>query len=118
MNETSYLEIIATFIVIYAAFVFALFLALLIKAKMRKKEPPEMMTHNLRDGSVIPTKETDAGKLWATIASNRCPDCGDGGGGVFWEGPSGGMSTNIECINPNCKARFNVTPLIGTAERI
>lgn len=57
---------------------------------------------------------TPKGKLWATIASGKCPDC-DGIEG-FYEGPSGGMSTNIQCIA--CKAWFNVTPLIGIAERI
>jgi DNA-directed RNA polymerase subunit RPC12/RpoP len=33
----------------------------------------------------------------------RCPDCGSK---EFYEGPSGGMSTNIRC--GGCKHRFNM----------
>lgn len=28
----------------------------------------------------------------------------------FYEGPSGGLSTNILCANKNCRHWFNVTP--------
>lgn len=54
------------------------------------------------------------GMLWATIATNTCPDCGSKKG--FYEGPSGGLSTNIQCIE--CGQAYNVTPMIGIAERI
>lgn len=60
-------------------------------------------------------KDTPESKLWAQIATNRCPDCDHEG---FLEGPSGGISTNIKCANAECGARFNITPLIGIAERI
>lgn len=38
---------------------------------------------------------------------NTCPDCGSKG---FYEGPSGGMSTNIFCRNRDCRSGFNLTP--------
>lgn len=59
-------------------------------------------------------KDTDEGKLFATIAGSRCPDCGKKTD--FYEGPSGGMSTNIFCAQ--CGHGFNITPVIGIAERI
>jgi hypothetical protein len=34
----------------------------------------------------------------------RCPYCG---GNEWYEGPSGGMSTNIMCANPDCEHWFN-----------
>lgn len=59
--------------------------------------------------------ETDEGKLYAELAADMCPDCGHRG---FYEGPSGGMSTNIFCMNPKCRSGFNVTPVVEIAERI
>jgi len=41
----------------------------------------------------------------------RCPDCGHD---YYYEGPSGGLSTNIKCCR--CGHRFNTTPF--GAERI
>src|SRR5262245_28549474 len=66
---------------------------------------------NDRDGTLV--SETPAGRLWAIIARNECPDCGKSG---FYEGPQGGLSINIECAH--CGHWFNVTPVIGIAERI
>lgn len=63
-----------------------------------------------------PVTETDEGKLYAIIAGGKCPDCGSTKG--FYEGPSGGISTNIFCANDACGAGFNVTPMIGIADRI
>lgn len=35
-----------------------------------------------------------------------CPDCK----GTIWRlGPRGGIAQNIECANPQCRARFNIT---------
>lgn len=59
-------------------------------------------------------KDTPEGKLWEVIAQDICPLCGSHRG--FYEGPSGGMSTNIECIS--CGKKFNVTPMLGIAEEI
>ena len=70
---------------------------------------------DMATGWYTPVSETDGGKLWATIATNHCPDCNRIG---FFEGPHGGLSVNIRCANPACGARFNITPTIGTAERI
>lgn len=64
-------------------------------------------------GIEVPKVDKNPDELWATIATNHCPDCGGEG---FLEGPSGGMSTNISCAT--CGHRFNVTPIIGRAERI
>jgi hypothetical protein len=39
----------------------------------------------------------------------RCTYCG---GVDFYEGPSGGMSTNILCANDQCRHKFNCTPML------
>jgi hypothetical protein len=62
----------------------------------------------------VKVPDTPEGKLWQMIELGECPDCHHFDG--FLEGPSGGLSTNIICIN--CRHRFNVTPMIGIAERI
>lgn len=41
---------------------------------------------------------------------DECPDCGEGN---FLYGPSGGVSQNVECANPNCGSRFNLAMLPG-----
>lgn len=64
-------------------------------------------------------KDTDEGKLFTIIAGGKCPDCFSEIG--FYEGPSGGMSTNYFCANRACRSGFNVTPFgdgQGIAERI
>lgn len=76
---------------------------------------PELLEVDMRTGKETPVSETDKGKLWLIIATNKCPDCHHEG---FYDGPSGGLSTNITCANDDCKQRFNVTPMIGIAERI
>jgi hypothetical protein len=40
------------------------------------------------------------------LNTGHCPDCNYHG---FVVGPRGGASMNIECGNPECRARFNVT---------
>lgn len=40
------------------------------------------------------------------------PKCTYCGGTQFFEGPSGGMSTNILCMNDACRHWFNWTPAI------
>jgi len=62
-----------------------------------------------------PLAESDAGKLGAMIMKRRCPDCG---GRKFYEGPSGGMSTNVFC--GTCGQGYNFTNIFGEghAERI
>jgi hypothetical protein len=44
---------------------------------------------------------------------NEMPKCIYCGGREFFEGPSGGMSTNILCANDACRHWFNWTPAIG-----
>lgn len=46
---------------------------------------------------------------------DRCPDCRANPLRLL-EGPSGGVSTNVMCAV--CKAKFNICPPIGFAERI
>lgn len=53
--------------------------------------------------------------LWAHMVKKGCPDCKTHPM-AYLEGPSGGMSTNIECSE--CGSKFNITPAIGLAERI
>jgi len=38
----------------------------------------------------------------------KCTYCG---GEDFYEGPSGGLSTNVLCANPECRHWFNDTPM-------
>src|SRR5690349_13378294 len=40
------------------------------------------------------------------------PKCTYCGGTEFYEGPSGGMSTNVLCANSNCRHWFNWTPVL------
>lgn len=65
-----------------------------------------------------PLNETPAGKLGIVLSKGICPDCGSKNG--FYEGPSGGMSTNIFCANSECRSGFNYTSIFGEshAERI
>jgi len=42
----------------------------------------------------------------AMLNQGRCPDCTEKG---FRLGPRGGAAQNIECANPKCRARFNVS---------
>jgi hypothetical protein len=43
----------------------------------------------------------------------KCTYCG---GTEFYEGPSGGMSTNVLCANPKCRHWFNATPALDLLE--
>ena len=43
----------------------------------------------------------------------QCPYCH---GTQFYEGPSGGLSTNIMCANLSCRHWFNYTPMTGTMD--
>jgi hypothetical protein len=43
----------------------------------------------------------------------KCTYCG---GTKFFEGPSGGMSTNILCANDKCRHWFNWTPFINVLD--
>lgn len=67
-----------------------------------KPEGGRWMKHDLRTGKVEEVKFSD-----------RCWDCGCT---QFYEGPSGGMSTNIQCAK--CGSEFNSDPIQGISERI
>jgi ribosomal protein S27E len=67
----------------------------------------------LRQKSTLVTK-TPEGKMWNQINNGTCPNCKKKT--EFYEGPHGGISINIKCAS--CGAKFNVTPMIGIAERI
>ena len=47
------------------------------------------------------------------LAAGYCPDCESG---IMYQGPSGGMSTNVAC--ETCGSEFNLTMLPGMTERI
>lgn len=58
-----------------------------------------VMQRSYRDGEDLTQDEL------AYIAKNlSCPDCHFGG---LTEGPSGGLSVNRYCVNPECGSRFN-----------
>jgi transcription elongation factor Elf1 len=73
-----------------------------IKLKVSKKQLSE-------DGQ----KVTDWEKNYLYSTNFKCPNCE---GGQLYEGPSGGMSTNIRCRV--CGQGYNVTPMIGLIENI
>jgi hypothetical protein len=91
-------------------------LALVFSYFTRAKKPPRPVVTEGFSGT--PLSALPAGKLGASIMNGVCPDCGSKAG--FYEGPSGGMSTNIFCANPKCRQGFNFTNMFGTghAERI
>lgn len=62
----------------------------------------------------VNVEDTEDGKRWAIIAAGACPHCKRKT--RFYEGPSGGLSTNIQC--EKCGWWFNVTPVIGIAQDI
>lgn len=49
-------------------------------------------------------EEKEQDTILESLQNNTCPDCHGKG---FYEGPSGGMCTNIQCANPKCKSEFN-----------
>ena len=59
-----------------------------------------------------PYRPTNKQGSWAPW-DGRCPDCGSE---RWFEGPSGGMSTNIKCAG--CGIWLNHTPALGIAERL
>ena len=71
-----------------------------IKSKFAMAPPPPM---------------TDEQRVKTYVLTDICPDCGGKG---FYEGPSGGMSQNIICMNATCGSRFNTTGPLGLVERI
>lgn len=78
---------------------------------------PKKERHNVVEGfSGQLLSEREEGKLGKKILQNICPDCGSKKG--FYEGPSGGMSTNIFCSA--CGQGYNFTNIFGEghAERI
>ena len=50
------------------------------------------------------------------VQNSKAPKCTYCGGTEFFEGPSGGMSTNILCANKNCRHWFNHTPILGSLD--
>lgn len=79
------------------------------RALKQRLKPTGPISIDLHTGKETPVKDTEAGKLFETIAAGKCPACGSRKG--FYQGPSGGMSMNIKCANDGCAARFNITPL-------
>lgn len=74
----------------------------------------QLLRPRLYGSAGIKVAESDSGKLWE-ILQKRCPDCGKSPVELY-EGPSGGMSTNVFCSN--CGHGYNITPMLGTAEDI
>ncbi len=48
--------------------------------------------------------------LQSSFKKGQCPDCAST---KWYEGPSGGMSTNWFCANDDCKSGFNVCAVPG-----
>lgn len=55
-------------------------------------------------------RDLNAHEIEELYDRGRCPFCLSTD---FYEGPSGGMSTNWYCANEPCGAGFNLTPIRG-----
>lgn len=75
---------------------------------LRKPNPDET--------SLQLVSETDGGKMFTLVTKNVCPSCGSHSG--FFAGPEGGISQNVFCANVECRAGFNITPMVGTCDKI
>lgn len=77
----------------------------------------QIMTRQARRIRITKTKqssaEAESERLYNHLWS-RCEDCG--GKANWFEGPSGGLSTNIFC--GHCGQGYNVTPIAQRAEKI
>jgi len=61
----------------------------------------------------IKGESSEENTIFDDITRGECPDCNKQT--TFYEGPTGGISTNIVCENGHW---FNITPCINHAERI
>ena len=73
----------------------------------------ERMPNTQRQGPS--PRELDPQTLFKKMVANGCPDCLTNPF-TYFEGPSGGMMTNIKCSE--CGSKFNVSKELGFAERI
>ena len=82
------------------------------KKKQQEKEAISERAKMLQEILTLETLTEDESKICKTIDYNLCPDCGEW---EFYEGPSGGMSTNYLC--GHCGSEFNHCAFF-VAERI
>jgi hypothetical protein len=82
--------------------------------KGRRRRDSVAVSDLRTDRRGTPVAETPEGEMWEHLMNRGCLDCGTKDD--CREGPSGGMSTNIFCAR--CGAGYNITPMIGIAERI
>jgi hypothetical protein len=80
---------------------------------VRKRNPP-LPTLDLSSNRVTPIDIYEM-RLFRSIARNVCPDCNGFG---FYGGPTAGHSQNIFCVNPKCRAAFNVTFFTSTDGKV
>lgn len=57
----------------------------------------------------------DSPEIAKLYRTGECPYCGSK---EFYEGPSGGMSTNWYCANEECGAGFNLTGMAGFGNQV
>lgn len=86
------------------------------KNRKLREAQDSMEQVSLITGTRTPVSQTEGGRLFRMMANNECPSCHRSLG--FYRGPSGGMSTNYYCQNPECAEGYNVTEDIGIAEKI
>jgi hypothetical protein len=65
--------------------------------------------------SITEHRNCTEGEQHILATTGRCPYCGSD---RWSQGPTGGASTNIQCANPECEARFNIMPRPFTNELI
>jgi hypothetical protein len=71
----------------------------------RKKAPAllkQVRWERPTEDTLSPLPEEAVRFMWE---HNFCPYCGS----AIFEGPSGGLSQNVFCGNPDCNSRFNIT---------
>lgn len=107
LTQWALASMLVLFIVILAAVLIILLVGVGIEiideqSKLRKKKRrPKLVAVNL---------ETDKTRDVEPLERLTCTYCG---GHDFYEGPSGGMMTNIMCANPKCRHWFNACPSLG-----
>ena len=81
--------------------------------RLLRRQPKIVETRSSKDREDL----TEFERNLIIQSGGRCCDCGS----EYYEGPSGGMSTNYYCSNADCGSRVNLTPYCGQlifAERI
>lgn len=120
MTENVSFNILCVAILIFAVAYSIARIELAVKRRREKRQAKAQDSGFVNGFTGTPIEQEPSFALFRTVGlQDKCPDCtGDGG---FYQGPSGGISTNIYCCNPECRSAFNLayfSSKAGTCERI